>query len=350
MPARSALSRRQLLQGVLPALACTTAAAIYTLPAWAGPSSTPPSSAPTPPVALTGKVVRIITPFPVGGGPDGVARLLADGLARRWGLTVVVENRPGGNGFIAIDAFKRAPQDGSTLMVLDSLHLSAYPSLFRKLPYDPQRDVDPLLALFKTYFFFTVAQDSPYRSVGALVADARARPGQLNYGSWSVGSPVHLGAELLAARTTTRMQHVVFKETSQLYTSVSTGELHFSLGSAATAGPLQRAGKLRFLAIAAPQRSPDFPDVPTVAESGGPPGFEVSGWNTLVAPPGLPPQLAEQIRRDALAALDTAEVRAKFQSFGYEPFPTTRTQLQAFIAEERRRFHQVIEQAQLRLD
>jgi len=303
---------------------------------------------PTP--AFPGKPVRIITPFPVGGGPDGVARLLADGLARRWGQPVVVENRPGGNGFIAIEAFKRAPQDGSTLIVLDGLHLSAYPSLFKKLPYDPQRDFMPLMALFKTYFFITVPQNSPYRSVGALVADALARPGQLNYGSWSVGNPVHLGAELLAARTGTRMQHVVFKETSQLYTSVSTGDLHFSLGSAATAGPLQRAGKLRFLAIAAPQRSPDFPDVPTVGESGGPQGLEVSGWNALVAPVGLPPAVAEQIRQDAQAALDTPEARAKFQSFGYTPFPATRKQLEQFIAAEHQRFAEVIRQSHISLD
>lgn len=331
------------------ALGATLALGALTLPTtFAAAAASNASTAAAP--AFPGKPVRIITPFPVGGGPDGVARLVADGLARRWGQPVVVENRPGGNGFIAIDAFKRAPQDGTTLMVLDSLHLSAYPSLFKKLPYDPQRDFTPLTALFKTYFFITVPQQSPYPTVGALLADAKARPGQLNYGSWSVGSPVHLGAELLAARTGTRMQHVVFKETSQLYTSVSTGDLHFSLGSIATAGPLQRAGKLRFLAIAAPQRAPEFPDVPTVAESGGPQGFEVTGWNTLVAPPGLPAAVTAQIRRDAQAALDTPEARAKFQSFGYAPFPTTRQQLDQFIADERLRFEQVIRQSHISLD
>lgn len=342
MLSRFAQARRAL--GALVALGTLGALALPC--AWAASVGDASAAAPV----FPGKPVRIITPFPVGGGPDGVARLLADGLARRWGQAVVVENRPGGSGFIAIEAFKRAPQDGTTLMVLDSLHLTAYPSLFRKLPYDPQRDFTPLAALFKTYFFLTVAQNSPYPSVGALVADAKARPGQLNYGSWSVGSPVHLGAELLAERTGTRLQHVVFKETSQLYTSVSTGDLHFAWGSAATAGPLLRAGKLRFLAIAAPQRSPDFPNVPTVGESGGPKGLEVSGWNTLVAPQGLAPAVAEQIRLDAQAALDTPEARAKFQSFGYAPFPTTRKQLEQFIAAERQRLGEVIRQAHIRMD
>lgn len=213
------------------------------------------------------KPVRIITPFPVGGGPDGVARLMADRLSRMWGQPVTVENRPGGNGFIAIDAFKRGAKDGTDLMVVDNVHLAAYPSLFKKLPYDPAKDLEALLPLFKTYFFFTVATHSPYQSVGALIADAKAHPGKLNYGSWSVGNPVHLGSELFESTTGTRMEHVVFKETTQLYTAVSTGDLAFALGSAATAGPLQRAGRLRFLAIAAPQRSADYPDVPTVGES-----------------------------------------------------------------------------------
>ncbi|MDR6213474.1 tripartite-type tricarboxylate transporter receptor subunit TctC [Paracidovorax wautersii] len=223
------------------------------------------------------KPVRIITPFPVGGGPDGVARLMADRLSRMWGQPVTVENRPGGNGFIAIDAFKRGAKDGTDLMVVDNVHLAAYPSLFKKLPYDPAKDFEALLPLFKTYFFFTVATHSPYQSVGALIADAKAHPGKLNYGSWSVGNPVHLGSELFESTTGTRMEHVVFKETTQLYTAVSTGDLAFALGSAATAGPLQRAGRLRFLAIAAPQRSADYPDVPTVGESGGPAGLPGHG-------------------------------------------------------------------------
>ena len=217
--------------------------------------------------------MRIITPFPVGGGPDGVARLVADKLSRAWGQPVVVENRPGGNGFIAIDAWKRGAKDGHDLLVLDNVHLAAYPALFKKLPYDPAKDFDALLPLFKAYFFFTVPTNSKYKTVGDLIADAKANPGKLNYGSWSVGNPVHLGSELFESATGTQMEHVIYKETTQLYTSVSTGELAFALGTSATAGPLYRAGKLKFLAAAAPQRVSAFPDVPTVAESGGPEGL-----------------------------------------------------------------------------
>ena len=186
------------------------------------------------------KPVRIITPFPVGSGPEGVARLVADKLSKAWGQPVTVENRPGGNGFIAIDAFKRGETDGTDLIQLDNVHLTAYPHLFKKLPYEAKTDFDVLLPLFKTYFFFTTAADSKYKTMSDLVADAKANPGKLNYGSWSVGNPVHLGSALFETVTGTEMQHVIYKETSQLYTGVATGELAFAMGTSATA-PIRKA-------------------------------------------------------------------------------------------------------------
>lgn len=296
------------------------------------------------------KPVRIITPFPVGGGPDGVARLVADKLSRTWGQPVTVENRPGGNGFIAIDAFKRGSKDGYDLLVLDNVHLAAYPSLFKKLPYDPVKDFDTLLPLFRTYFFFTVGTGSKFKSVADIVAEAKAHPGKLNYGSWSVGNPVHLGSELFASATGTQMTHVIFKETTQLYTSVSTGDIDFALGSAATAGPLYRAGKLRLLALAAPKRSAEFPDVPTVAEAGGPKDFAVTGWNAIAVPPGLPAAVTDKIRKDIEQALTGPDVAEKFKSFGYEQFPTTPAQFSQFIKDESKRFGDVIRKANVSLD
>jgi len=268
--------------------------------------------------AWPGKPVRIITPFPVGGGPDGTARLLAGHLARTWQQPVVVENRPGGNGFIAIEAFKRGARDGTDIIQLDNVHLSAYPHLFKKLPYDPQQDFAVVLPLFRAFFFVCVATHSPYRSMADLIADARTRPGALNYGSWSVGNPVHLASALLAALTGTHMEHVVYRETGQLYASVANGELAFALGSSATAGPLVRAGRLRFLAVLATQRLAGFADVPTVAESGGPPDAVVTGINSFAVARDAPAAVVEKIRRDTSAALHSPQVRAKFATFGYE--------------------------------
>jgi tripartite-type tricarboxylate transporter receptor subunit TctC len=296
------------------------------------------------------KPVRIITPFPVGGGPDGLARLVADKLSKKWGQPVLVENRPGGNGFIPIDAFKRGSKDGHDLIQLDNVHLAAYPALFKKLPYDPVADFDAILPMFRTYFFVTVPTSSPYSSVGDLIADAKKNPGKLNYGSWSIGNPVHLGSELLEAMTQTQMEHVVYKETSQLYTGVANGDLAFALGSSATAGPLYRAGKVKLLAVAGPKRTVGYEAVPTVAESGGPAGFEVTGWNAIATARGVPPSVKEKIKRDVEEALAAPDVREKFTSFGYEPFTQTREQFAKFIQSESQRFGDVIRKANISLD
>jgi tripartite-type tricarboxylate transporter receptor subunit TctC len=296
------------------------------------------------------KPVRILTPFPVGSGPEGLLRLVADKLSRTWGKPVVVENKPGGNGFIAIDTFKRGAIDGHDLIQLDGVHLSAYPHLFKKLPYDAKADFEPLLPLFKTYFFVTVATDSPYKTVADLMADAKANPGKLNYGSWSVGNPVHLGSALFESVTGTDMQHVIYKETSMLYTGVANGELSFALGTNATAGAMYRAGKLRYLAVAAPKRVSAFPNVPTIGESGGPAGFEVSGWTTIAAPKGLPKAVTDKIQRDIEKALAEPDVREKFASFAYEPFILNRQQFNAYIQAESTRFGAIIKKAQVSLD
>lgn len=296
------------------------------------------------------KPVRILTPFPVGSGPEGVLRLVADKLSRTWGKPVVVENKPGGNGFIAIDTFKRGATDGHDLIQLDSVHLSAYPHLFKKLPYDIKADFEPLAPLFKTYFFVTIATDSKYKKVSDLIADAKAHPGKLNYGSWSVGNPVHLGSALFESVTGTDMQHVIYKETSMLYSGVATGELAFALGSNATAGAMYRAGKVQYLAVAAPKRVSAFPNVPTIGESGGPAGFEVSGWTTIAAPRGLPKAVTDKIQRDIEKALAEPDVRDKFASFAYEPFTLNREQLNAYIQAESTRFGGIIKKAQVSLD
>jgi tripartite-type tricarboxylate transporter receptor subunit TctC len=296
------------------------------------------------------KPVRIITPFPAGAGPEAVVRMLAEKLQRMWGKPVIVENRPGANGFIAIDAWKRLPNDGHELIHLDNIHLSAYPHLFKKLPYDPAKDFDPVVPLFRTYFFVAVPTNSKYRTVGDIIADAKANPGALNYGSWSVGNPVHLGSALLESMTNTQMQHVIYKETSMLYTGVANGELNFALGSLATAGPLQRAGKLKFIAVTAPKRHSAFPDVPTVGESGGPAGYDVTGWTTIATPKGLPKAVSDKIQRDIEKALSEPDVKERYATFGYETFPATRDQFSAFIQSESTRYADVIRRAKVSLD
>ena len=296
------------------------------------------------------KPVRILTPFPTGGGPEAALRMLAEKLQKKWGKPVIVENKPGGNGFIAIDAFKRGATDGHDLIQLDNVHLVAYPQLFKKLPYDPAGDFDVMAPLFRTYFFVGVPANSKYRTTGDILADAKARPGALNYGSWSVGNPVHLGSALLESMTGTQMQHVIYKETSMLYAGVANGELDFALGSLGTAGALQRSGKIRFIGVTAPQRHGAFPDVPTVAESGGPAGYEVTGWTAIAAPKGLPTAVADRIQADIQAALAEPDVKERYATFGYETFPATREQFGAFVGAESKKYADVVKRANVSLD
>lgn len=296
------------------------------------------------------KPVFIYTPFPAGAGPEGVMRLVAERLQKKWGKPVIIENKPGANGFIAIDAFKRAAADGHALIQLENAHLVTYPHLFKKLPYDPVQDFDPITPLFKSAFFVAVGQNSPYKTVGQIVADARARPGALNYGSWSVGNSVHLGSAMLESMTETKMQHVIYKEATQFVAAVANGELDWSLNSLATAGPMQRAGRLKFIAVTSPARHPAFPDIPTVAESGGPAGYEVAAWSLLAAPKGVPPSVSDKIRKAVEEVLADPEIRKRYAAFGYDPFPATREQFSAFVAAESKKYAGIVERAKVSLD
>jgi len=294
------------------------------------------------------KPVRIITPFPAGAGPEVVLRLVADRLQKMWGKPVVVENRPGGNGFIAIRALKGGDKDGYDLIQLDNVHLTAYPYLFKQLPYDPKGDFEVIAPLFKASFFFAVATNSPYKNVADLVAEAKAKPDQLNYGSWSIGNPVHLGSEVFESATGTKMGHVVYKETSQLYTGVANGDIAWALGSYGTSGSLQRGGKIRYLAVAGPKRLAAHPDIPTVGEAGGPKDFEVSGWTMIAAPKTINPAVAQKIRTDIQKVLQEPEILQRYASFGYEPFPLD--QLTPYMASESAKYADVIKKGNISLE
>ena len=304
------------------------------------------------PQAWPTKPVHITTIFPAGAGPEVLLRLVAERLQRKWGQPVIVENKPGGNGFIAVDSFKRASSsaDGYELIQLDNQLLVAYPTLYKKLPYDPVKDFDPVLPLAKTYFYICVSAGSKYKTVGDIIAAAKANPGKLNYGSWAVGSGVHLGSALLESLTGTEMVHVIYKETSMLYAAVANGEIDFAIGSMATAGAMQRSGRLKFIAVTGPNRHPAFPEVPTVVESGGPPGFDVSGVTTLAAPRGVPRNVVDKIRRDVDAVLAEPEVQERFAAFGYERFSATREQYSAFLASESTKWADIIRRAKVSLD
>jgi tripartite-type tricarboxylate transporter receptor subunit TctC len=296
------------------------------------------------------KPVKVITPFPAGSGPDSALRVVADKLSKSWGQQVLVENRAGANGFIALGAAKGAAADGYTLAQASSAQLTTHPLVYKSLPYDPVKDFEPITPLFRNHFFVVVATNSPWKNVGELIAAAKAKPGHVNYGSEFIGSPGHLGSALLESATGTQMTHVPFKETTQLFTAVGTGDVQWAFGTAGTAGATVRAGKAKFLALAAPKRLSQFHDVPTVAESGGPAGFEVAAWTGLLAPRGTPKALVDRIGQDVAKVLAEPDVRERFAAFGYEPFPQSPAEIAATMAADRKQYAEVIKRLNLSLD
>lgn len=294
--------------------------------------------------------VRVLTPFPAGSGPDAAMRVVGEQLARKWGQPVVLDNRPGGNGFIAIAAFKAAPADPHTLLMIDSNHATTHPHTFARLPYDLERDLQPVGMILRTPFFVAVAPDSPFRSVEDIVAAAKAKPGGVSYGSWFMGSPGHIGALQLQALRGISMVHVPFRDFGQLYAAVATKEVDWALASVASAGALEKAGKLRFIAVAASRRDPLYPSVPATAEQGPLRDFDVSAWAGVFAPRGTPPALAERLAADLREALDRPEVVERYRGFGYEAPRLAPAAYAQLIRRETAAWGQVIRAANLKLD
>ena len=263
--------------------------------------------------------VTIVTPFAAGSGPDAVLRLVTDKLSRQWNQRVLIDNKPGGGGFIAIEQARRAPADGYTLLQLDSEHIAALPHLYKSRNFVTLQHFQPVASLFRTPFFVAVPTDSKWQNMGDLIAAAKAAPGKFTYGSWGVGSPGHLGAQELEALAGISMQHVPYREVSQLYSNVGSGELPWAFASIPSSQGIYKAGKLRYIAVAAPKRVPQMPNVPTVAESGGPAGLDVNSFVSLLAPNGLPEPIALRINADVAKVIADPEIRARFDTFAFEP-------------------------------
>ena len=296
------------------------------------------------------KPVRSVAPYSPGSGPDAVMRILSERLSRNWGQQLVIDNKPGANGFIGISDAKRAAPDGYTVMQVDNTHMALQPHVFKQLPYDPVKDFEPVAPVYFTNFFVVVAANSPWKDVGDLIKAAKAAPGDITYGSWGIGSVAHVGAAMLEAATDTKMMHVPYKDMGSVYTSVATGDIKWAFGTAATAGPMSQAKKVKFLALAAPQRLAGFTDIPTVAEAGGPAGFEVKTWVGLFAPAGTPKANIEKINADVGKVLATAEVKERLATFGFEPYIGPPSELTRAIERDSRTFGEVVKRAKISVE
>lgn len=296
------------------------------------------------------KPVRIIMPFPVGTGPDTVMRIVAEKLTRAWGQQVLVDNKPGGNAWIALEAAKRSPADGYTLLQVDAATVVLQPHLYKKLPFDPFKDFEPVAPLYTTNYFVVVGADSPWHNVTDLVTAAKAKKGELTYGSSGIGSQLHMGGAMMETATQTPMTHIPYKETTQIYTSISSGDIAWAFGTGSTVGPLYRAKKVKFLAIAAPQRNPAFPEVPTLAEAGGPSNFELRTWVGVLAPTGVPKPILEKINADIAKAMQEPDVRERLETVGFRPWPASAGDLAKAMDFDYKQYGDAVKRVKVSLD
>jgi len=270
-------------------------------------------------------------PHSSGVAPSIFMRLLAEKLSVQWGRQVVVENRPGASGFIAIEAVKNAPHDGHELLALANSHLTINPALYRKLPYDPEQDFVPVCITEYAWFFITVATNGPYQTVPALIAAAKAKPGAVIYSSSYVGSPSHLGAANFEYLTGTKMVHVPFKDQAQMYIGIANGDIHWAFSTIGSALPLIRAERIKPIAVAARKRVASAPEIPTVEEAGGPKDFQIDSWVGLVAPRGTPMAVVRRINADVNKLMTDPEVLDRMKLFGFEPAIVTPEEMAAII-------------------
>ena len=264
------------------------------------------------------KPVNITTAFAAGSGPDAVLRQVSEKLSKFWGQPVLISNKPGGGGFIAIEATRRLPADGYNLLQLDSEHLAALPHLYKSKGFVTLQNYDPVAPLFRTPFLVAVSTDSPWKNMKDLLASAKAEPNKVSFGSWGVGSPGHLGGEEIELLTGVEMTHVAFREVSQLFTSVGAGDVQWSFASIPSSAGVFKAGKLRYIAVAAAKRLSQMPEVPTMGEAGGPNGLEVNSFVSLLSPKGIAKDVQEKIHADVLKVLADPEVKARYNTFAFE--------------------------------
>jgi tripartite-type tricarboxylate transporter receptor subunit TctC len=259
--------------------------------------------------------VKLLIPFAPGGATDVLGRLLATGLGEKLGQPVVVENKPGASTVIAASLVAKAPPDGYTLLLGASTTLTLNPAIRTALPYDPLRSFTPLGMVADMGLVLVANEATPGKTLKDIVAQAKAEPDRLSYGSFGSGSSVHFGGEMLKSAAGIRMVHVPFNGSAPSLTALMGGQVQVAVDTVVATAPLIKAGKIRPIAVLSAQRLPVLPQVPTVAESGYP-GFEMGTWFALLGPAGLPPAVQQKLEKALAEVANTPEMKKKLADLG----------------------------------
>ena len=294
------------------------------------------------------KPVKLLVPFPPAGATDVVARFVAQKLGERWGQSVIVENRPGAGGSIGSDIVAKSAPDGHTLLMATTSTHSIGPSL-SKLPYDPIKDFAPIIHVANVPNVLVVSPTLSVKSIAELVALAKSKPGQLNYGSSGPGTIVHLNSELFKMLSGVDIQHIPYKGTALAIPDLANGQLAMLFDSLASVMPHIRSNRARPIAVNAAKRSSLLPDVPTFAESGMP-EFDTNTWFGMFAPAGTPKEIVARVHDAVLAALQANDLRERFAAVGAEPVGGTSEQFTARILSDTAKWAHVIKTAKVKIE
>ncbi|HEV7800311.1 MAG TPA: tripartite tricarboxylate transporter substrate binding protein [Burkholderiales bacterium] len=287
------------------------------------------------------KPIRFVVPFAAGGGSDLVARTVAQKITEALGQPVIVDNRAGAAGTIGADIAAKSPPDGHTLLLGSNGPLAINPSLYAKLPYDAARDFAPVSLATVMPFLLVVHPSLPVRNVKELIALAKSKPGQLNYGSPGNGSTTHLANELLKSMTGMQIAHVPYKGVAPAAIDLMSGQVQMMSGDLSTLLPHVRSGKMRAIAVTAAHRSSLLPDMPTVAESGVP-GYDASGWFGVLVPAGTPRAIVERLNVAIAKGLATNDARVRLGALGGEVAASTPEQFGAYVRTEAAKWGKLI--------
>jgi len=293
--------------------------------------------------------IRLVVPFPPGGTSDLLGRLMAERLTTQLGQNVVVENRAGAGGLVAAEHVSKQPGDGYTLLLGTQPTQIFSKYLYANPPYNPDRDFTPLTTVAAVAYVLVVTPSLPVRDVTELIAYAKARPGQLNYGSSGTGGGMHLATHLFAERAGGNMVHVPYRGAAPAVTALVQGEIQLMVDLIPNSLALVRSGQLRALAVGLPEPTPMMPGVPTF-RSFGITEFDVPSWFILVAAGQVPPAIATRLRQASDAAVRDPSFAARLETVLARPMPISGQPLVDFLAEESRRWEQVIRSARIRLD
>ena len=295
------------------------------------------------------KPIRIVVTATAGGPPDVVARWLAERLGPALGVAIVVEDRPGAGGNVAMQAAARSAPDGYTLVVAGQGPFALNPHMYANTGYDAIADFAPITQIEHGALLLAVNPQVPVRSVKELIALANQKPGELNFGSPGAGTPPHLAGELFNRSANVKVVHVPYAGAPGAMLDLIAGRLTFTFGTINVQLPQVNAGNIRALDVTSPARLEVLPDIPTVAESGLP-GFEYSGWLGIAAPAGTPVPIIERLQREIAAILLTDEARKYFASYGREPVASTPAAFAAFIRAEHAKWGQVIRDSNIKAE